>query len=105
MMACSIVTNPNASAGTYTAPVADFLPVSGTVEQSDIVSFTDLSTLYPTAWSWTVNGSLFSIQQNPTLYFGTIGTFVIRLTATNSYGSSFKESTITVEGGGGGIPP
>jgi PKD repeat protein len=61
---------------------------------SATTQFTDTSTNSPTSWSWTYAGhgtdtssGTFSILQNPSRAFG-VGNWSIRLTATNSTGSS-----------------
>ena len=60
-------------------------------------NFTDLSTGSPTSWAWYMNGSLFSTVQNPTFYWSSPGSFVITMTAANSFGSSTSSPlTVTV---------
>ena len=59
--------------------------------------FTDKSTGFPTSWAWYMNASLFSTAQNPTFYWSSPGSFVITMTATNSFGSSTSSPlTVTV---------
>ncbi len=71
-------------------PVADFsgTPTSGTEPLS--VSFTDLSTNNPTAWSWDFGDGGTSTLQNPSYTYNTAGTYTVALTAINAYGSDTK---------------
>jgi PKD repeat protein len=79
---------------TIVQPVADFsaTPLSGTTPLT--VQFTDLSTGPPTSWEWrySTGGSYttFSTQQNPSFTFSNVGTYSIRLKATNSQGDNTK---------------
>lgn len=100
MMACSIVANPNAAANPYGPPIADFFPSDEDIPTFTNVNFMDLTTHMPTSWEWRINGSLFSIAQNPSLFFGSPGTFAILLIATNSYGTGTHTHIINVSGGG-----
>ena len=84
-------------------PVAAFTatPTSGIVPLT--VQFTDQSTNTPTSWKWEYrkgSGSWtqFSTAQNPSSSFTAVGTYSIRLTATNAGGSNTltKTSYITV---------
>jgi PKD repeat protein len=78
-----------------TAPVADFVatPLAGTTPLS--VTFTDLSS-NATAWLWERNSgsgyATFSTTQNPTAIF-TEGSWSIRETATNAFGSDSETKT------------
>jgi PKD repeat protein len=59
------------------------------------VTFADLSTGAPTSWAWDFGNGQTSTQQNPgAITFASIGTFTVKLTATNSSGSS--QATVTV---------
>ena len=77
------------------APVAGFSFQAGAPAGSTI-QFTDHSFNGPTSWNWKINGSQFSIIQNPTYYFGMAGTFDISLTASNSFGSSTVHNPMLV---------
>lgn len=82
------------------APLADFsgTPTSGC--NSVTVNFTDLSTNTPTSWAWTFTGGApaTSTAQNPTVVYGSPGTYNVILTATNASGSDSQtyNSYITV---------
>jgi len=76
------------------APVAAFsgTPLTGNPLLS--VTFTDASTNTPTSWSWEKNDgsgyTVFSTNQNPTESLA-LGTWDIKLTATNAAGSDAEE--------------
>jgi len=73
------------------SPTSGFRPLS--------VTFTDQSTNSPTSWTWefritgTETWTQFSTDQNPTYIFTNSGTYDIRLTVTNSGGSSQEVKT------------
>ena len=78
------------------APVASFTatPLSGTAPLT--VTFTDTSTNTPTSWNWLFGDDSSSTEKNPTHIYTSAGTFTVRLTATNSAGSSTAPGYITV---------
>ncbi len=92
--------------GGAAAPVADFSANATTICANDTVSFTDLSTNIPTAWSWTISpNSGFSYingsdanSQNPQISFTNSGSYTISLNASNSGGNDdeIKSDYITV---------
>ena len=63
--------------------VSDLNPLVG-----ETIQFFDESSNDPTSWSWDIDGSVFSQDQNPTYYCDREGYFSFRLTASNQYGSS-----------------
>ncbi|MBI3136071.1 MAG: T9SS type A sorting domain-containing protein [Bacteroidetes bacterium] len=93
-------------------PVADFVADITTVIQGGSVNFTDLSTNFPTTWSWSVTpsagvtyiNSTSATSQNPTIQFANTGTYTVTLTATNGVGSDGETKTnyINVISSGGG---
>jgi PKD repeat protein len=88
-----------AAAPTPQAPVAAFTasPTSGTVPLT--VTFTDQSTNSPTSWIWDFgDGTATSSAQNPGHTYNTVGTYSVKLIATNTEGSDeeLKTSYITV---------
>lgn len=95
-----------------TPPLADFSADITTVVSGGTINFTDLSTNYPTSWSWSVSPGAGwnyvnpsnATTQNPKVQFITPGQYTITLTATNSSGSDNETKTnyITVVAGGGG---
>lgn len=93
-------------------PVADFEADITTVIEGGSVNFTDLSSNYPTSWSWTVTpaagvsfiGGTSSTSENPVIQFDNSGLHTVTLTATNGEGSDTETKTnyIEVVAGGGG---
>lgn len=93
-------------------PVTDFVADITTVIQGGSVNFTDLSTNFPTSWSWTVTpaagvsyiGGTSATSENPTMQFTNTGLYTIALTATNGSGSDLETKTnyINVISSGGG---
>jgi PKD repeat protein len=82
-------------------PVANFSANKNTVLRGGEVIFNDLSTNFPTSWSWTFEGGdpNTSNVQNPQVTYTTPGTFKVTLTASNSEGKSepaIKEGFIIV---------
>lgn len=86
--------------------MADFSgsPTSGDAPLD--VSFTDLSSNSPTAWSWDFGDGGSSAAQNPTHQYSD-GTYTVSLEAANAYGSDTETKTdyITAIGGGGDYFP
>ena len=93
-------------------PVTNFVADITTVIQGGSVNFTDLSTNFPTSWSWTVTpaagvsyiGGTSATSENPTMQFTNTGLYTIALTATNGSGSDLETKTnyINVISSGGG---
>jgi PKD repeat protein len=51
------------------------------------VSFSDLSTEFPTGWSWDFGDTGTSSDQHPSHQYTTAGVYTVSLTATNPIGS------------------
>ncbi|MEO9533825.1 MAG: M43 family zinc metalloprotease [Crocinitomicaceae bacterium] len=93
-------------------PVTDFVADITTVIEGGSVNISDLSTNYPTGWSWSVNpstGTSFingssATTQDVTIQFTTAGVYEISLTANNAYGNDTEVKTayINVVASGGG---
>lgn len=82
-------------------PTANFSSDKQEVLLGGEVNFTDLSTNFPTSWSWTFEGGdpNTSTVRNPKLNYNVPGVYKVTLVATNSLGSSAPleiESYITV---------
>lgn len=81
-------------------PSADFTSDKQSTCPNNPIKFTDLSTLYPTAWSWTFQGGspATSTLANPTVSWTAAGTYSVGLTATNinGNGSVSKIAYITI---------
>lgn len=79
-------------------PVASFnaTPTSGIRPLT--VSFTDTSTNGPTSWLWDFknDGTATSTLQNPSYTYTTVGTYSVKLTATNDAGSGNVTRTALV---------
>ena len=76
------------------SPVANFSASNTNPAINQTVNFTDLSTNFPTSWSWSFSpntvtyvNSTNASSQNPQVQFNAIGQYTISLTATNSFGS------------------
>jgi len=79
-----------------TAPVANFVANSTTINSGGSVNFTDLSTNTPTSWSWTFAGGTpgTSTAQNPSnIVYNTPGTYNVTLVATNAFGNDTELKT------------
>jgi len=89
------ITTPQTGA----APVADFTANTTTITEGGSVTFTDLSANNPTSWAWQFavgqpSGTCTpatSTQQSRTVVYNIAGTYTVKLTATNSYGSDIEE--------------
>ncbi len=79
-------------------PVADFSGTPLTGQASLTVSFTDLTTNAPTAWSWNFGDGGTSTLQNPSHVYTTAGSYAVTLTASNACGPNTmtKPGYITV---------
>lgn len=81
-------------------PVADFEADVVSGENPLAVQFTDLSTNAPTSWLWDFknDGIDTSTEQNPIYVYEVPGTYTVKLTATNEFGSDdeIKTEYITV---------
>ncbi len=71
-------------------PTANFSSDKQVVLLGGEVNFTDLSTNFPTSWSWTFEGGdpNTSTARNPKLKYSIPGVYKVTLVATNSLGSS-----------------
>jgi len=76
-------------------PIANFNASNTSINQGDSVTFTDISTNYPTSWSWSFEGgtSVTSTDQNTTVTYNTAGTYTVTLTASNSAGNGTVTKT------------
>ena len=94
----------NVSAG-GPAPEAYFTagPTNGPAPLS--VSFTDYSTEDPTSWQWDFGDGWTSEEQNPVHTYNYEGTYSVKLTASNQYGSNAITKIDCIEVSAGGSPP
>lgn len=77
-------------------PVSNFEAVCGSQSgcAGSSINFFDLSEGNPTSWSWSFPGGspATSTTQYPTVSYATPGTYVVTLTATNSFGTGNTET-------------
>ncbi len=97
---------------TVAAPVADFVADNLTPYTTDTVSFTDLSTNSPTAWSWEITPPTItyvdgtdSTSQNPKVMFDATGLYTVSLTASNAGGSGTETKTDYIDASVQVFPP
>lgn len=77
-------------------PVANFVANVTTIPVGGKVNFTDLSTGFPTSWSWTFTGAVTttSTAQNPSsIQYNTAGNYTVTEKVTNSAGSNTATKT------------
>jgi chitodextrinase len=79
-------------------PFAAFTLAPTPVKVGHAVTFTDASTGGPTQWAWNFGDATSSAQRNPTHTFAAAGTYAVRLTVTNAYGSDSYGTLLTVTG-------
>ncbi len=81
-------------------PTASFTWSPSSPKPDQSVQFTDTSTGSPTSWSWSFGDGYTSSTRNPSHTYGAAGTYTVRLTATNQYGSSTSSRSLTVAASG-----
>jgi PKD repeat protein len=74
------------------APIADFMADPTFTYVNTDIQFTDVSTGNPTSWAWDFdnNGTIDSTEQNPMYRYPAAGTYTVKLTVSNEYGSDTK---------------
>jgi len=77
--------------------VPDFEANITSIEETQTVTFTDLTTGSADGWSWTFEGGTpaTSTDQNPTITYNSIGTYDVTLTATRSVDGETQNITKT----------
>jgi PKD repeat protein len=106
-------TNPTTLSGrnntcsSASLPTVDFVADQTNVQAGQVVSFTDLTTNSPFAWTWQITPSTYSFtggtnanSQNPKVVFNAQGNYNITLTAGNTagYETRLKTAYIKVTG-------
>src|SRR5579864_9382106 len=81
-------------------PTASFSPSTPNPARGSMVVFTDTSGGAPTTWAWDFGDGGLSTQQNPTHVYRSEGAFTVKLTASNTSGSSVAVQAMTVTGSG-----
>lgn len=76
-------------------PVCDFTATPTTLTAGSYVNFTDISTNYPSSWTWTLTGGTpsSSTTQNPTVQYNTPGVYSVTLACANGAGSDTETKT------------
>ena len=85
-------------------PTAEFMPVIVPYQMYKVpmtVNFVDQSTGLPTSWSWDFGDGATSTDQNPAHIYQKEGTYTVKLTAKNNFGSDTKVRTDLITVGGG----
>jgi PKD repeat protein len=79
-------------------PVADFGVDTTLILQGNSVNFTDQSSGNPNNWMWDFGDGQTSSSQNPSHTYQYVGTYTVKLTASNKYGShtTFKTDYLKV---------
>ena len=81
-------------------PDADFVGSPTTIGVGESVQFTDLSTNYPTSWSWDFGDGQTSTLRNPSRVYASAGTYTVSLTVSNSFGQDTETKTDYIIVGG-----
>ena len=83
-------------------PEANFITESTKVNKDSSVNFSDESSNNPNSWQWDFGDGSKSTKQNPSHSYSSTGSYTVKLTVSNDYGSDteVKNDYITV-----GIPP
>ncbi len=79
----------NCTIGPPVAPTASFTSNVTTGVETQAILFEDTSTGVPTSWAWDFDGdgTTDSVLPNPSFTYAQVGTYDVRLTASNSQGS------------------
>ena len=79
-------------------PIASFTFSPSAPMPGQTITFTDTSVNGPTSWAWDFqnDGVVDSTSQNPTFSYATLGSRIVKLTVTNSAGSTSTTRTVTV---------
>jgi PKD repeat protein len=96
MCAAIFAVNPVGAPPPYGPPVADWSANPTSVPVFNNIDFTDMSTGNPTSWQWLIDGSLWSIAQNPSYYFTSAGFYSIELIVENAYGTDSYTASVEV---------
>ncbi len=87
--------------GSAPVAIADFTPSASVVGIGSTVDFTDLSTVCPNEWQWSVSpasgwnfaSATNAYSQHPSITFNSSGTYTVSLVASNSNGPSTNVSS------------
>lgn len=75
--------------GSPIKPVVNFAAAKTNACTNEPIGFADLSTNFPTSWQWEAPGAIVSNPniKNPIIQFPTVGTYTVKLIATNGAGT------------------
>ena len=73
---------------TRNAPVTSFTGTPTFGKKTLSVKFTDTSKFNPTRWTWNFGDNTTSTLQNPTHNYAVAGTYAVKLTTSNAFGSN-----------------
>lgn len=79
-----------------TAPIANFSFSPSSPQVGQTVSFTDTSSGTPTSWQWNFGDGNSSTLRNPAHAFAAAGSYSVKLTAGNSFGSNSSTRSVVV---------
>jgi PKD repeat protein len=88
------------------SPIAEFTVDSRQGKAPFVVKFRDLSAGNPTTWSWEFGDGTGSSEQNPTHVYPFEGSYDVRLTVSNQYGSDsiYKTGSTSQRGSAAPVP-
>ena len=78
-------------------PIADFKSDKQTILVGETVSFSDLSSNFPTTWHWDFGDGSASTELNPVHTYHESGIYTVSLTVTNEYGQDLEVKTNYIE--------
>ena len=89
---CPNITNP------CSPPIANFIANNTQICEGNCISFTDLSSNFPSSWQWSFPGGTpsTSTSQNPIVCYSSVGSFDVTLIVTNTGGSDTITMTSVV---------
>ena len=88
--------SPCDTLGIDNLPLARWRYTQDTLEPLEVF-FTDLSDYEPTEWFWDFGDGFTSTEQNPTHFFGEVGTYEVCLTVSNENSNDTQCKTLTFE--------
>jgi PKD repeat protein len=80
-------------------PIASFAADKQQICPGSTVNFTDQSSFAPTAWNWSFPGGIpaTSAVQNPSVVYGTAGSYNVTLTCSNANGTNTMTQTVYIQ--------
>lgn len=100
----STLAGRNNTCSSASLPTVDFVANQTNVQAGQTVTFTDLTTNNPFAWTWQISPSTYSFtggttanSQNPQVVFNAQGSYNVTLTAGNTAGYELKVKTAYIQ--------